>query len=134
MTKPKIVVDREKALVIRNGKRVEFGPKEYACLVAFAMSGGKVVTRRYLLTTAFQYEPEDIESRTVDQHISRIRAKIGQNAILTVTGQGYRSDAISLAAPIVGKVIGFDNVAGHALVKFPVGVTAKKGQEVALNG
>ena len=52
---------------------------------------GRVQSRESLLNTVWSYE-SDVETRTVDTHIRRIREKMGSKAelIQTVRGVGYR--------------------------------------------
>ena len=51
----------------------------------------RVQTREKLLSDVWQYS-EDVDSRTVDTHIRRLRRKLGPEAgrIDTVIGVGYR--------------------------------------------
>lgn len=51
----------------------------------------RVQTRESLLTDVWRYS-EDVDSRTVDTHIRRLRRKLGPEAerIETVVGVGYR--------------------------------------------
>ena len=51
----------------------------------------RVQTREGLLTDVWRYS-EDVDSRTVDTHIRRLRRKLGAEAerIETVVGVGYR--------------------------------------------
>jgi len=52
---------------------------------------GRVQTREHLLLNVWNYETE-IETRTVDTHIRRLREKLGEQADLieTLRGVGYR--------------------------------------------
>jgi two-component system phosphate regulon response regulator PhoB len=52
---------------------------------------GKVQTREKLLQKVWNYE-NDIETRTVDTHMRRLREKLGEEASVleTVRGVGYR--------------------------------------------
>ena len=52
---------------------------------------GRVQTREHLLINVWNYETE-IETRTVDTHIRRLREKLGAEAdwIETIRGVGYR--------------------------------------------
>jgi DNA-binding response OmpR family regulator len=54
---------------------------------------GRVLSREYLLDRVWGYTAaEEIESRTVDVHVRRLRQKLGAEGrrIGTVTGVGYR--------------------------------------------
>jgi len=68
-------------------------PKEFDLLQTLMESAGRVLSREQLLTRVWGYaHAEEIESRTVDVHVRRLRAKLGDEGrrIATVTGVGYR--------------------------------------------
>jgi phosphate regulon transcriptional regulator PhoB len=68
-------------------------PKEFDLLQALMESVGRVLSREQLLNRVWGYaHAEEIESRTVDVHVRRLRAKLGPDGrrIATVTGVGYR--------------------------------------------
>ena len=68
-------------------------PKEFDLLRALMESAGRVLSREQLLTRVWGYaHAEEIESRTVDVHVRRLRAKLGPEGrrITTITGVGYR--------------------------------------------
>jgi DNA-binding response OmpR family regulator len=50
---------------------------------------GQVVTREQLLRDVWETTWRS-SSRTLDQHVSWLRAKIGKDLILTVRGTGFR--------------------------------------------
>jgi len=64
---------------------------EFRLLRLLMERGGRVQTRGQLLSDVWGYA-EDIDSRTVDTHIRRLRRKLGPEAdrIETVIGVGYR--------------------------------------------
>lgn len=64
-------------------------PKEFDVLNLLVQDAGKLVTRQQLLREVWQL-PWHGSSRTLDQHISWLRAKIGPGLITTVRGKGYR--------------------------------------------
>ena len=71
-------------------------PKEFDLLHALLESAGRVLSREHLLDRVWGYtRAGDIESRTVDVHVRRLRAKLGAEGrrIETVKGVGYRLDA-----------------------------------------
>jgi len=81
-------------VAIRN-RLVELTTKELDLLKALILSKGRALTRDYLLERVWGYErASEIESRTVDVHIRRLREKLGPEAarIMTVKGVGYRFD------------------------------------------
>lgn len=73
------------------GKEVPLTATEFRLLRLLMERGGRVQTRGQLLSDVWGYA-EDIDSRTVDTHIRRLRRKLGPEAdrIETVIGVGYR--------------------------------------------
>jgi len=73
------------------GKETPLTATEFRLLRLLMERGGRVQTRGQLLTDVWGYA-EDIDSRTVDTHIRRLRRKLGSEAdhIETVIGVGYR--------------------------------------------
>lgn len=93
-----IVIDRAAHRVSIDGTEVELTPTEYRLLLTLAERRGRVQARAHLLETVWDAAP-DIQTRTVDMHVQRLRAKLGPAADLieTVRGFGYR-----LRAPRAG--------------------------------
>ena len=78
----------------RQGHAVEMTRKEFATLRLLAARAGSVVTRDELLNEVWGYESTPI-SRTVDNHIASLRAKLEAvpsrpRRIQTVHGVGYK--------------------------------------------
>jgi DNA-binding response OmpR family regulator len=78
----------------RGGRRVDLTRKEFAVLKALALRPGIVVTREELLKKVWGYEA-DLSTRTADNHIASLRAKLeeeGSNPrhLVTVHGVGYK--------------------------------------------
>jgi two-component system, OmpR family, phosphate regulon response regulator PhoB len=73
------------------GKEVPLTATEFRLLRLLMERNGRVQTRGQLLSDVWGYA-EDIDSRTVDTHIRRLRRKLGSEAdrIETVIGVGYR--------------------------------------------
>jgi two-component system alkaline phosphatase synthesis response regulator PhoP len=91
-----LTVDFGKYIVTLKGTAVPLTPKEFELLKALIEAKGRVLTRDYLLDKVWGYaRAEEIESRTVDVHIRRLRAKLGEEGrrILTVKQAGYRFEA-----------------------------------------
>jgi len=86
-----IVVDVECHEVTVNGKPVQLTATEFKLLSRLIESRGRVVTREHLLINVWNYETE-IETRTIDTHVRRLREKLGSEAawIETIRGIGYR--------------------------------------------
>lgn len=73
------------------GREVPLTATEFRLLRLMLERSGRVQTRGQLLSDVWGYA-EDIDSRTVDTHIRRLRRKLGPEAerIETVIGVGYR--------------------------------------------
>jgi two-component system phosphate regulon response regulator PhoB len=83
--------------VKRGGTPVQLGPTEYRLLKHLLEHPGRVFSRQQLLETVWPHS-EDIELRTVDVHIRRLRLALGQPDIVrTVRSAGYALDAEGLA-------------------------------------
>jgi two-component system phosphate regulon response regulator PhoB len=86
-----IGIDRAAHRVSIDGREVELTPTEYKLLLTLAERRGRVQARAHLLETVWDAAP-DIQTRTVDMHVQRLRAKLGPagELIETVRGFGYR--------------------------------------------
>jgi DNA-binding response OmpR family regulator len=78
----------------RNGEPVDMTRKEFAILRFLASRAGEVVTRDDLLNEVWGYESYP-SSRTVDNHVAGLRAKLERDSsqpehIKTVHGVGYK--------------------------------------------
>jgi phosphate regulon transcriptional regulator PhoB len=92
-------VDEGKHQVAVAGTAVELTVKEFDLLCALMRANGRVLNRDQILETVWGYSNAvDIESRTVDVHIRRLREKLGKEykRIVTVKGVGYRFEAESV--------------------------------------
>jgi phosphate regulon transcriptional regulator PhoB len=88
-------VDEPRHSVTVQGTPVELTAKEFGLLCALMRANGRVLNREQLLEGVWGYaDAAEIESRTVDVHIRRLREKLGSEAkrIVTVKGVGYRFD------------------------------------------
>ena len=77
------------------GLALALTPKEFDLLRALVEARGRVLSREFLLDRVWGYSrASEIESRTVDVHIRRLRVKLGPEGrrILTVKSVGYRLD------------------------------------------
>jgi two-component system phosphate regulon response regulator PhoB len=84
-------IHRSEHRVTVDGRAVELTPTEYKLLLLLAERRGRVQDRAQLLETVWDAAP-DIQTRTVDMHVQRLRAKLGPagELIETVRGFGYR--------------------------------------------
>lgn len=86
-----IAIHREEHRVTVDGRPIELTPTEYKLLLLLAERRGRVQSRAHLLETVWEAAP-DIQTRTVDMHVQRLRTKLGHagDLIETVRGFGYR--------------------------------------------
>lgn len=86
-----IHIDRSGHRVTAFGSPIELTPTEFKLLLTLAERRGRVQSRSHLLETVWDAAP-DIQTRTVDMHVQRLRTKLGAagDLIETVRGFGYR--------------------------------------------
>jgi two-component system phosphate regulon response regulator PhoB len=86
-----VTVDLNALRVEVDGEPVDLTATEYKLLVALLERRGRVQSRKQLLETVWNVHV-DIETRTVDMHVQRLRTKLGEAStwIETVRGFGYR--------------------------------------------
>jgi DNA-binding response OmpR family regulator len=84
-------VDWGRREVSRAGEPLALALKEYDLLRLFLRHRGQVVTREQLLHEVWGYDPENVPAtRTVDNHVAKLRQKIGAELIETIPKVGYR--------------------------------------------
>jgi len=95
-----ITLDQSAHRVQVDGHEVELTATEFKLLRTLLEREGRVQSRTQLLQTVWQAQP-DIQTRTVDMHVQRLRAKLGKAGdwIETVRGVGYRLRHPPPAAP-----------------------------------
>ncbi|MCB9763219.1 MAG: response regulator transcription factor [Alphaproteobacteria bacterium] len=74
-----------------NGEEIQLTATEFKLLMILAQRIGRVQSRGQLLQDVWEMPP-DLNTRTVDTHVKRLREKLGDAAALveTVRGVGYR--------------------------------------------
>jgi two-component system phosphate regulon response regulator PhoB len=95
-----LTIDRAAHRVAINGEELDLTPIEYKLLLLLAERRGRVQGRTQLLEAVWDASP-DIQTRTVDMHVQRLRTKLGAAADLieTVRGFGYRMTVPSAESP-----------------------------------
>ena len=87
-----IVLDRFAQRVMRGGRELHLGPTEYRLILFFLENKGRVLTRQQLIDGAWGRNVE-VDERTVDVHIGRLRKAINRcneaDPVRTVRGGGY---------------------------------------------
>jgi len=91
LTRGDLVVDLAKHAVTVKDKPVELTATEFKLLATLMERRGRVQTRDTLLHDVWGYEG-DLDTRTVDTHVRRLREKLGKAGALveTVRSVGYR--------------------------------------------
>jgi two-component system phosphate regulon response regulator PhoB len=86
--------------VRRDGRALALGPTEYRLLRHFLENPQRVFSRQQLLEAVWPHS-EEIELRTVDVHVRRLRVALeadqGSAVIRTVRSEGYSLDADAAA-------------------------------------
>ena len=92
-------VDRHEVKI--GGEVIDLTATEFKLLHLLMERRGRVQTREHLLLNVWNYETE-IETRTVDTHVRRLREKLGAEAewIETIRGVGYRMAERKVHEPV----------------------------------
>lgn len=83
-----LIVDRARGRVLREGQEIRLTSREWAVLDALISARGRVLSRSALEEKLYAFDDE-IEGNAVEVYISRLRGKIGREAIETRRGLGY---------------------------------------------
>jgi DNA-binding response OmpR family regulator len=90
-----LAIDFQKYTVTVKNKPVALSSKEFEFLKILVQARGKALSRDQLLESVWGYDRSyDIDTRTIDQHIARLRDKLGNESkrVITVKNVGYRFD------------------------------------------
>lgn len=87
-----IKFDFEKMEVYKDENKIDFTSLELKILSLLFSNINKVVSRAYILECIWNWTGNDVYDNTVTVYMKRIRAKIGEDIIITVKGVGYRID------------------------------------------
>ena len=82
-------IDIARRSVLREGKPVQLTAREWALLEAFLARPGQLLSKPQLEEKLYDFDAE-IESNTIEVHVSRLRKKLGMDLIETERGLGYR--------------------------------------------
>ena len=94
-------VDARGRRILRDGVEVQVTPKEFQLAVALLGNIGTLLERRALMKDIWGYGPE-VNSRTIDIHVSRLRKKMALVPehgwrLTSVHNEGYRLDRLDRA-------------------------------------
>ena len=84
----------ERRITDKSGKEVTISSREWAVLDHLIARKKAIVAKAQIEDALYEFGAE-VESNTVEVYVSRLRRKLGKDAIETVRGVGYRicSDA-----------------------------------------
>ncbi len=82
-------VDLAARAVRRQGKLIPLTAREWVLFEGFVQHPGQIISKAQLEDHLYAFDIE-IESNTIEVHISRLRKKLGREKIETVRGMGYR--------------------------------------------
>lgn len=86
-----IVIDKKAHIVKVDGSPVELSYKEFELLTYFMENKGIALSREKILNNVWNYDYFG-DARTIDTHVKKLRAKIGDKGeyIRTIWGMGYK--------------------------------------------
>ena len=90
-----VLIDVTRKQVLLDGHKSTLTYREFALLQFLVLREGRAVSRQELIDGLWSADADDRPNdRTIDVHIRRLRAKLGdyQDIILTIRGLGYRFD------------------------------------------
>ena len=89
-----IVIDKAAHQVKIDGKEIELSFKEFELLTYFMENEGIALSREKILNHVWNYDYFG-DARTIDTHVKKLRAKIGEKGdyIKTIWGMGYKFEA-----------------------------------------
>ena len=84
-----IVIDRERYLVLKEGKEIVLPRKEFELLALLYSKPQKVFSREEIFSNVWGNDVI-VGDRTIDVHGRKLREKLGDHHIVTIKGVGYK--------------------------------------------
>jgi DNA-binding response OmpR family regulator len=86
-----IVIDKMAHMVTVDGRDIDLSVKEFELLTFFLENQGIALSREKILNHVWNYDYFG-DARTIDTHVKKLRAKIGEKGeyIKTIWGMGYK--------------------------------------------
>ncbi|MBU4528045.1 MAG: response regulator transcription factor [Desulfomicrobium sp.] len=84
-----LVIDLAARSIRHDGKPVQLTAREWALFEAFLSRPGQLLSKAQLEEKLYAFDAE-VESNTIEVHVSRLRKKLGPQIIETERGLGYR--------------------------------------------
>ena len=93
-TGARVVIDREKGVIRKDGKTLDLSQREYDLICFLAAEPGKIFSREKLMEQVWNYEGYVGDVRAVDVAVRRLREKLEDDPaspafIVTKRGMGY---------------------------------------------
>lgn len=82
-------IDLASRSIRRDGELVQLTAREWALFEAFLSHPGQLLSKAQLEAKLYAFDTE-VESNTIEVHVSRLRKKLGPEVIQTERGMGYR--------------------------------------------
>jgi two-component system, OmpR family, response regulator len=94
-----VKIDKAARCAWRDGRPVDLTKREWAIMDLLTQRAAAVISKERMEETLYAFGSE-IESNTVEVHVSRLRKKLGHDVIQTLRGVGYR---LAPLRPVVSK-------------------------------
>jgi Response regulators consisting of a CheY-like receiver domain and a winged-helix DNA-binding domain len=82
-------IDLAARFISKGGKSVSLTAREWVLFEAFVQRPGQILSKAQLEERLYSFDSE-VESNTIEVHVSRLRKKLGKKVLETVRGVGYR--------------------------------------------
>lgn len=89
ITHGSLQIDLAAHSIYRDGRSVQLTAREWALFEAFLSRPGQLLSKAQLEEKLYAFDTE-VESNTIEVHVSRLRKKLGSAVIETERGMGYR--------------------------------------------
>lgn len=83
-----LIVDFTQKRIIKDGIIIKLGKKQMEILKILVYNKGNIISREQIIQ--YVWCNDEVNDRTVDAHISKIRRELGLECIKSVPGYGYR--------------------------------------------
>lgn len=84
-----IIFDKAAHTATKDGKIIPLSGRELAVLEILINNIGRVISKARIEEHIYDWSSEEIESNTIEVHISSLRRKLGKTFIKTIRGLGY---------------------------------------------
>ena len=82
-------IDLAARSITRAGRSVDLTAREWAMFEAFVQHPGQILSKAQLEERLYSFG-EEVDSNTIEVHVSRLRKKLGHSVVETARGLGYR--------------------------------------------